>query len=184
MCDTEVYTVRVDSQYSATDSHSNFVGYLNIPLRNVIKAELLSMSVYANNTVTPILHVYVDELVSKFSTRTDLQYNFQAAGAISTEGPTPAALVANAASLATCIASVPSDQVNPRTVYSSSSNFPTEVIFIEPIRQITQLTIRIFKDNGRLVTGTGDSPTFFTFRFTCSKPNRCLYPDRGGAPLM
>ena len=46
MCDTEVYTIRVDSL--GASSNTSFVGYLNIPLRNVVKAELLSASVNAN----------------------------------------------------------------------------------------------------------------------------------------
>lgn len=183
MCDTEVYTVRVDSQYSATDSHSNFVGYINVPLRNVVKAELLSASVLTNNTV-PIIHIYVDELVSKLNDRTNLQYAIRSAGTISTEGPTPTSAVTNVSSLATCIASIPTDPVNYRTVFSSGSNFPVEVYFIEPIRQIGQLTIKIFRETGALLGLTGDGPTFLTFRFTCAKPNRCLYPDRGGEPLM
>lgn len=182
MCDTEVYTVRVDSVYSS--SHVDFVGYINIPLKNVIKAELLSMSVSANTSITPIVHVYVDELVSKLNTRTDLQYSIRTAGTISTEGPAPAAQVANTSALATCIASVPAEAVNERTVYGCSSNFPVEVYFIEPIRQLTQLTIRLYKDTGLLVDNPTDKYTFMTFRFTCSKPNRCLYPDRGGVPLM
>ncbi len=182
MCDTEVYTVRVDSVYNS--SHVDFVGYINIPLRNVIKAELLSMSVAANTSVTPIIHVYVDELVSKMNDRTNLQYAIRTAGTISTEGPTPSSAVTNVAALSTCIASIPAEAVNERTVYGSNANFPTEVIFIEPIRQLTQLTIRLYKDTGRLVEDPTDKYTFMTFRFTCSKPNRCLYPDRGGVPLM
>jgi len=183
MCDTEVYTVRVDSQYAATDSHSNFIGYINVPLRNVIKAELLSASVYTNQAL-PIIYIHVEELISKLNDRTNLQYAIRAAGAISTEGPTPTSAVANTSSLATCIASIPTNQAHARTIFGALSDFPAEVYFIEPIRQIEKLTIKIFNETGGILGSTGDSPTFLTFRFTCSKPNRCLYPDRGGAPLM
>lgn len=185
MCDTEVYTVRVDSQYSASDSHSNFVAYMNVPLRNVIKAELLSASVYTGTPPgPPVIYIYVDELVSKLSDRTDLQYSIRTAGTISTEGTAPGSTISNTAALATCIASIPSDQAYNRTIFSTGSNFPVETYFIEPIRQIDKLTIRIFKETGTLLSGTGENATFMTFRFTCSKPNRCVYPDRGGAPLM
>jgi hypothetical protein len=69
MCDTEVYNVRVDSVGAA--SNMSFVGYLNIPLKNVIKAELLSVGFHANAsspTTTYAYYVHIEELKSKFIT--------------------------------------------------------------------------------------------------------------------
>lgn len=182
MCDTEVYTVRVDT-INTTVSNVNFTAYLNIPLRNVIKAELLSASVSANLTDTPTLSIYVKELVSKFNDRADIQYTLSASGTISTQGSLTAP-ISNVQNLKTAVASIPTEQVNARTIFTSSgSGFPTDVAFIEPIRQLQTLTITIFKADGDILADpTGH--TFLTFRFTCSKPNACLYPDRGGAPLL
>ena len=182
MCDTEVYTVRVDT-LNTTVSNVNFTSFLNIPLRNVIKAELLNANISANIADTHALSIYVKELVSKFNDRSDLQYTLSASGSISTQGALTAP-ISNIQNLKTAFATIPTEQVNPRTIFTASgSGFPTDVVFIEPIRQLQTLTITIFNANGTVVTDHL-APTLLTFRFTCSKPNACLYPDRGGAPLL
>jgi hypothetical protein len=181
MCDTEVYTIRVDT-INTDVSNVNFTSYINIPLRNVIKAELLSASINANVADSPQLYIYVPELVSKFNDRADLQYTLGASGSISTQGSLTTS-ISNVQCLKTALVAIPTDQVNPRTIYTASSGFPTDVVFIEPIRQLKTLTVTIYKSNGeQLADPTGH--TFLTFRFTCSKPNACLYADRGGVPLL
>lgn len=182
MCDTEVYTVRVDTS-NTTVSNVNFTSYINIPLRNVVKAELLMASISANVADTPALSIYVSELVSKFNDRADLQYTLGSGGSISTQGALTGP-IANIQPLKTAIALIPTEQVSARTVFTlSGSGFPTDVVFIDPIRQLQTLTVTIYKANGEALSDT-TGHTFLTFRFTCSKPNQCLYPDRGGAPLL
>jgi len=185
MCDTEVYTVKVDSVYST--SNTNFVSYLNIPLRNVIKAELQSCSFHGNATSIPTsaMYVHVEELVSKFNDRGNLQYNSSVAGIISSEGTAPYLTISNTNTLATSLVCIPLSDGIPdhRTIFTSGNYFPVEVAFIEPIRQIEKLTVNLYAATGAQPEITL-GPTLMTFRFTCSKPNRCLYPDRGGAPLM
>lgn len=173
MCDTEVYTVRVDT-VNTTVSNVDFVSYINIPLRNIVKAELLSASIVATSTDSPVLSIYVDELVSKFNDRASLNFNMSTAGGISTQGAVTAPL-SNVKLLSTSLAVIPSEQTLARTVYTSSGvGFPTDVVFIEPIRQLKTLTVKILKSNGDLLSDpTGAS--FLTFRFTCSKPNVCQY---------
>lgn len=175
MCDTEVYTVRVDS-VNTTVSNVNFTSYINIPLRNVVKAELLSAVIPVNVTASPVLYVYVDELVSKFNDRASLQFNMSTAGTISTQGALTAP-ISNTQYLKTAFAVIPAEQVDPRTVFTASgSGFPTDVVFIEPIRQLKTLTIAIYDYSGALVTDpTTLGATFLTFRFTCAKPNVCNY---------
>lgn len=182
MCDTEVYTVRVDT-INTNVSNVNFTSYINIPLRNVVKAELLMASISANVNDTPALSIYVKELVSKFNDRSTLQFTMGSAGTISTQGSLTAQ-IPNLQYLKTAIATIPTDQVTPRTIFTlSGSGFPTDTVFIEPIRQLQTLTVTIYKANGDVLSDpTGH--TFLTFRFTCSKPNQCLYPDRGGVPLL
>jgi hypothetical protein len=185
MCDTEVYTVKIDSVYAS--SNTSFVSYMNIPLRNVIKAELLSCSFHGNATSisTSAVHVHIEELVSKFIDRGNLQYNSSVAGVISAEGTAPSSTISNTNMLATSLVCIPLSDGIPdhRTIFTAGSYFPVEAVFIEPIRQIEKLTINLYASTGgQPVIDSG--PTFMTFRFTCSKPNRCLYPDRGGVPLL
>ena len=42
----ETYTVKLDSRGAATNS--SFVGYIDIPLRNVVKVEVLSANIDSN----------------------------------------------------------------------------------------------------------------------------------------
>lgn len=167
----ETYTFKVDSR--GAPSNNSFVGYINIPLRNVVKAELLSASISSNSATTPVLYVYVDELVSKFNDKSDVQTVISVAGTSSNIGPNPSATVSNVAQLRTAIVAFPTDQVNPRSVFTTSSFWNTEVEYIEPIRQLQHLTITILKDDGNLPSLSG--ATHLVLRFTCSKPNRCVY---------
>jgi hypothetical protein len=177
MCDTEVYTVRVDSTYAS--SNTSFVGYINIPLRNVVKVELLSCSLHGNATApvtTNAFYVHIEELVSKFNDRANLLYGSRVAGQISTEGTTPTSQISNAYQLATSLVCIPvSDGTSEhRTNFTVGNYFPVETSFIEPIRQIEKLTVNIFLASGAQPNITG-GPTFLTLRFTCSKPNVCQY---------
>jgi hypothetical protein len=185
MCDTEVYTVRIDSVYAA--SNTSFVSYLNIPLRNVIKAELLSCSFHGNATSIPTsaMYVHVDELTSKFLDRGNLSYDSQVAGKKSREGTAPYLEISNTNMLATSLVCIPLSDGIPdhRTIFTSGAYFPVEIVYIDPIRQLEKLTVNFYASSGgQPIIDQG--PTFLTFRFTCSKPNRCLYPDRGGVPLL
>jgi hypothetical protein len=176
MCDpaNEVYTLRVDSMYAP--SSNTFVGFINIPLKNVIKAELLSASIHANALTTSYIYVYVEELVSKFNDRTNLLYYVQGAGTQTTEGTAQTGgAVSNVNQIATSIAAFPTEEVNDRTLVSVANNYPAEVNFIEPIRSLEKLSIRILTAAGLPVATPNQQPTFLVFRFTCSKPNICQY---------
>jgi len=167
----ETYTFKVDSR--GAPSNNSFVGYVNIPLRNVVKAELLSASIASNSATTAVLYVYVDELVSKFNDKSDVQTVISVAGNTSNIGPNPTSTTSNVAQLRTALVAYPTDQVNARSVFTTSSFWNTEVEYIEPIRQIQHLTVTILKDDGNLPSLS--EATYLTIRFTCSKPNRCLY---------
>ena len=174
----ETYTVKVDSRGAPTNS--SFVGYIDIPLRNVVKVELLSASIDSNLATTPCLYLYINELVSKFNDKSFIQTsitsfssNTQTLPVTSNIGPIPLSTTSNNFQLRTSLACIPAEQVNPRTVFTVGAYWNTEVEFIEPIRQIQYLTVSIYGSNGDLLSGLGT--TFLTLRFTCAKRNTCLY---------
>ena len=185
MCDIEVYTIRIDSV--GASSNVSFVGYMNIPLRNVIKAELLSASLCANaatGTATSAFYIHIEELKSKFNDKTYLQYSSQVSNVITNQGQTPSITVSNVGQLNTSMVCIPIQNAgaDQRTIFTASSYFPVEVPFIEPIRQIPYFTVNIYTSTGAQPNVLG--PTYMTLRITCSKPNVCMYPGRDGIPIM
>jgi hypothetical protein len=154
-------------------ANNSFVGYLNIPLRNVVKAELLTASVSANTQTAVMVYIYVDELVSKFNDRTQTQTAISIAGTTSNVGPNISLVTSNLSELSTSIVSFPADQFQSRSIFTQNGFWNTEVEFIEPIRLLPQLTVRVYRDAGDLLSLSGT--TFLTLRFTCAKRNTCLY---------
>jgi hypothetical protein len=174
----ETYTIKIDSR--GAPANNSFVGYIDIPLRNVVKVELLSANMDSNLATTPSLYLYINELVSKFNDRASIQTaittfssNTQARPVTSNIGPNPSTTTSNVSQLRTSLACIPTDQINPRTVFTVGAYWNTEVEFIEPIRQVQYLTVSIYNANGDLTPLSGT--TFLTLRFTCAKRNTCLY---------
>ena len=174
----EVYTLKIDSKFAP--ANNSFIGYINIPLRNVVKAELLSASVSANTSVSNVIYVYAMELDSKFNDRMDVQTaitsfrsNTMLTPQTSNIGPNLAGTFSNVNQMRTSLACIPAEQVNLRTVFTTSGYWPAVTEYIEPVRQVQQLTISLYNETGGLLTVSG--PTFLNLRLTCAKPNRCLY---------
>ena len=176
MCDPEheVYYIKADSVFAP--SNNTFTVYLNTPLRNVVKAELMSASVHSNvssSVGSSYMYVYVNELSTKFNDRANGQIAIQVSGQTSNIGPNPTSTIANLSKLASSIAAVPLEEVQQRTTFTVGQNYPAQAIFIEPIRQIERLTIELLSGGGASLQNAGN--TFLVFRFTCAKGNRCLY---------
>ena len=176
MCDPEheVYYVKADSVFAP--SNNTFTVYLNTPLRNVVRAELMSLSAHSNvssSAGSSYMYVYVNELVSKFNDRANGQISIQVSGQTSNVGSNPSGTIANLSKLASSIAAVPLEEILHRTTFTVGQNYPAQAIFIEPIRQINRLTIELLSDGGASLQNAGN--TFLVFRFTCAKGNRCLY---------
>jgi hypothetical protein len=166
----ETYDIKVDSRGVVNNS---FVGYLNIPLRNVVKAELLSAVISANIQSTTVVYLYIDELTSKFNDRTQPQTVISVAGNTSNIGPeTLSTYVSNLNDLSYSLVCIPTEE-NPRTVFYKNTCWDAVTEFIEPIRLISKLTIKIYNDSGNLINTS--AATFLTLRFTCAKRNTCLY---------
>ena len=186
MCDTaEVYTVRLDSVLGS--SSNSFVSYVNVPLRNVVKAEVLFASVGATTSVSNIAYVYIMELDSKFNDRADVQTkvtnfcatsnlgNASSLSTFSNVGTGLTGTISNLNYLRNSIVAFPLSQTlgDVRSVFTLGGFFPSDVEFIEPIRQIQQLTVSLYDEKGGSLVTAG--PTFLTLRFTCAKRNVCQY---------
>lgn len=167
--DREVYTVRVDSiDQTNVDP---FVTYLNVPLRNVVKVELISGNLPFNVSQSPVFYIHINELVSK---NTDLSFRNIA---INVDGLTNAPLAttrSNVSSLVESFARVNAEPVNSRTLFSTNSFATMDQCYIDPIRQITRLTVRILDSKGVPLVSVGD-PVFLEFKFYCAKNNICQY---------
>lgn len=159
----ETFTLHVDSVESA--SHNDFVGYLNVPLRNVLWVELVSASIHANVAQSSIIHVAIEELASRMHDRASIQYNIGVAGNQSNAGPVPTTTVSNVSQISTALASIPTAEGTARTVFGSNKDFPAEVSFYEPIRQLQEITVKLLNSSGNLLTVAG--PTHLTLRFSC-----------------
>jgi hypothetical protein len=177
----EVYTVHVNSRNVASPSSNvNFVAQLDIPLRNVIKAELLMASVSPSTNAYPVVHVYVDELVSKFTTLAGVSSTIGVSGLRTAVGSASGSS-SNVGYLKNSFAVLPLDTASDlagsgRVLYNKLTNFPTECSYINPIRQLSRLTISLWNPDGTVpTTADPNGESYFTFRFECSKDNVCLY---------
>jgi hypothetical protein len=173
--DREVYTVRVDS-VGVSGNYSTFQAFLDVPLRNVVKAELLMASIHQQYS-NAICHVYVEELISKFITRAGPNYTLGLGGTTSNVGV--ATQIENKGLVDRAFVTIPTSNVataspDYRVLWTSVKDFPTDVEYINPIRQLKTLTFT-FLDGATGLQQTMDQPAYFVFRFDCAKDNVCLY---------
>ena len=173
--DREVYTVRVDS-FGVTGDYSGFQVFLDVPLRNVVKAELLMASIHQKHS-NVICHVYVEELISKFITRAGPNYTVGLGGTTSNVGV--AGEIVNKGLIDRAFVTIPTSNVlagviDNRVVWTAGRNFPTDMEYINPIRQIKTLTFT-FLDGKTGNLQLMDEMSYFIFRFECAKDNVCLY---------
>lgn len=175
----EVYTVHVNSQtVQSPQTAANFTAFIDIPLRNVVKAELIMASLSPDANTAGVVHLYVPELTSKFNQRTTPLTSISVAGLTSNIGP-GTSLLSNAGLINNSFAALPFDSASflngsvGRLIYNKNSNFPTDVEFIEPIRQLKQLSVTLYNANGAVTSTNG--ATYLTFRFECAKDNVCMY---------
>jgi hypothetical protein len=173
--DREVYTVRVDS-FGVATPYSTFQVFLDVPLRNVVKAELL-MASFHPSSVRSMIHVYVEELITKFITRAGPNYTSATSNVMTTVGN--ASQIANKGLIDRAFVSIPSSNVasgsqDGRVVWTALNDFPTDIEYINPIRQLKTLTFTFFEgSNGN--QQNMDEISHFLFRFECAKDNVCLY---------
>jgi hypothetical protein len=173
--DREVYTVRVDS-FGVSGDYSTFQAFLDVPLRNVVKAELLMASIHQKYS-NAICHVYVEELISKFKSRAGPAYTLGLGSISSNVGV--ATQIANRGLVDRAFVTIPTSNVTTaspdyRVVWTAGNDFPTDVEYINPIRQLKTLTFT-FLDGTTGLPQIMDQMVYFVFRFECAKDNVCLY---------
>jgi hypothetical protein len=175
----EVYTVSVDTRFvRAPASNNAFTAYMNIPLRNVVKAELLAASIHPAANTSGVVYMHVAELVNKFRDHAPLIYQQNVSG-ISSNVSGLSQIVSNVNFINEALLMYPINGSDldtplvPRVVYRTNSDFPVVAEFIEPIRRLDRLTVSMYADTGAAFLTS--APTFLTFRFECAKDNVCLY---------
>jgi hypothetical protein len=174
-CETrEVYTISVDSLYASAPNASNvFTAYLNVPLRNVVRAELLSASIDSTGAPTSnVVYVQVEELVNKFHDHAVLKYQQSVSGNTSSVGQVTQVPV-NARVMAEAFATVHGVPSGGRFLFASASQYPAYASYINPIRKLDRLTVSLYDQTGASLVA--NAPTFMLFRFECATDNQCLY---------
>ena len=152
----EYHTVTIDS--IGQSSSNSFTVYLNQPIKNVVQARLVATHLHTEDT-TEHYYISIEELDSNFNTRASNVYGGQSA--LSKVNGCFASLVSTAI-----------DHGNSEHIQLFRDEYPIVTQYIDPIRQLSRLTIKIFDQDGNLLTPNGDDdPNHLIIRFVCRKPN-------------
>jgi hypothetical protein len=150
----EYHTITVDT--IGQSSANTFTCFLNQPLHNVVQARLIAARI---NTVTPSngsehCYISIEELDSIFSDR---------ASNVLTGQSDMSMIRGSFASLVT------TDDLG---IISFRDNYPIVTQYINPIRTISRLTVKIRNQDGLLIEPPSPAENnFIVLRFVCRKPN-------------
>ena len=154
--DYEYHTITVDS--IGQDSANTFTCHLQQPLKNVVQARLLAAHIHSN-VVTEHCYISIDELDSIFNDR--------ASNVLTGQG--------NLSILRGSFASLVTDQTTHASGNSTiifKDNYPIMTQYIDPIRRIDRLSVKIRDQTGNTIkNSTDDGDNFLVLRFVCRKPN-------------
>jgi len=154
--DYEYHTITVDS--IGQDSANTFTCHLQQPLKNVVQARLLAAHIHSN-VVTEHCYVSIEELDSIFSDRASNVLTGQSH--LSTLRGSFASLVTDETS---------HDAGNSTIIFKD--NYPIMTQYIDPIRRVDRLTVKISDQTGNTIKNSTDSgDNFLVLRFVCRKPN-------------
>jgi len=158
-CSREIYSIQVSS-YGAT-SNVSFVGTLNTPVKNIVKAELVTTSLSCSSS--NIAYVVVDELVTRF--------NDYAVAQPADNDSASHNLNSTSSVLRNTFGSVYNDDHTVKNRITYYNRYPITADFFNPINELSKLTIKLYDHTGTLLTDEGFN--FLTFRFTCLHHNLC-----------
>lgn len=154
--DYEYHTITVDS--IGQDSANTFTCHLQQPLKNVVQARLLAAHIHSN-VVTEHCYISIEELDSIFNDR--------ASNVLTGQG--------NLSILRGSFASLVTDQTTHDAGNSTiifKDNYPIMTQYIDPIRRIDRLSVKIRDQTGNTIkNSTDDGDNFLVLRFVCRKPN-------------
>jgi hypothetical protein len=156
--DYEYHTITVDS--IGQDSANTFTCYLQQPLKNVVQARLLAAHIHSN-VVTEHCYVSIKELDSIFNDR--------ASNVLTSEQSHISRVRSSFASIITDVA----NHANSDYLLVFKDNYPIMTQYIDPIRRIDRLTVKIMNQDGDTIKNseTAVGANFLVIKFVCRKPN-------------
>jgi len=144
----EYHTVTIDSTDQSSPTNA-YTAFLPTPLENVIQVELLAARFNTLATSTQLIHVSIEELRTFFSQRAkadldsaDDNHLNGVFGTVVTDGA---------------------------TTHTFKSEYPIMQQYLNPIRKIDRLNLKLFNEDGNLLDTTVKS--HFVLRFVCKKRN-------------
>lgn len=158
-CSREIYSIQVSS-YGAT-SNVDFVATLNTPVKNIVKAELVTASLSC--ATSNAAYIVVEELVTRF--------NDYAAESPATNSDGSHQLNSTSSILRNTLGVVYNEDSTVKNRITYYNRYPIVAEFFDPIRDLSKLSIKIYDHSGAALTDGGFN--YFTFRFTCLKRNLC-----------
>lgn len=162
-CNQEIYNIQVSTAnvdtYNSAQSNVSFTATLGNPLKDVVRAELVTASIPCNTS--NVVYVVVDELVTRYTDFADTKPATGEGHSIQTSGTR----------LRDTFGAVYNDNITtkPRIVYYN--RYPIIAEYPYPIQRLDKLSVRLYGENGALITDQGTA--FFTFRFICDRKNMC-----------
>ena len=152
----EYHTVTIDT--IGQSSSNSFTVYLNQPIKNVVQARLIATHIHTVD-VTEHIYISIEELDSNFNTRASNVYGGQS----------------ELSKLNGCFASLVSSAVdhgNAEHIQLFQNEYPVVTQYIDPIRQLSRFTVKLFDQDGNLLTpNADDDPNHIIIKFVCRKPN-------------
>jgi hypothetical protein len=152
----EYHTVTIDTIGQV--SSNAFSVFLNQPLKNVVQARLLAARIHTNDS-TEHCYISIDELNTNFNERTSNVYEGQ--GDISTVRRSFATLITDQTT-----------RSGSDSLIVFKDNYPVVSQYIDPIRKIDRLTMKIMNQQGETIkNSTVSGSNFLVLHFVCRKPN-------------
>ena len=146
----EYHTVTVDT--IGQPSANSFTCFLSRPLKNVVQASLLAAHIHTPLAATSHVYVSVDELDTNFHERASNVYNGQPELSI----------------LRSSFGSIVSSNVTP---FVYKNEYPVSAQYVDPIKSIDRLAIKLYNENAVLITPVSTNTNFLVFQFVCKKGN-------------
>jgi len=158
-CNHETFTFQVSS-FGAT-SNVDFTGVLNTPIKNIIEASIVTCSIATNTS--NVVYIVVDELNSRF---TDFVTE---SAAVSSGGSYN--LLSTGSKLRNAMGAIYNEDITSKNRIIFYNRYPIQCAYINPINDLSKLSIRLYDHAGAALTDQGHN--FMTFRFKCARKNLC-----------